>query len=147
MFFCILAYSKHIIFSWKSHIFWVIGDFYVFFHVIFGEFLVGTGEPPILRWSIWKKVWIGQTLGPKSQLLPKICFGGFPKSHDSSSDCLKPKFKSFSKIAVKSPGPDLHHFFACLGLHPQILIWDQWVTHNLKVFVRCVLCFVLIFCS
>jgi len=30
----------------------VIGDFYVFFHVIFSEFLVGTGEPPILRWSI-----------------------------------------------------------------------------------------------
>ena len=47
------------------------------------------------------------------------------KLHDSSFDCLKPKFKSFSKIAVKSPGPDLHHFFACLGLHPQILIWDQ----------------------
>ena len=46
MFFCILGYSKHIIFSWKSHIFWVIGDFYVIFYVIFGEFLVGTGEPP-----------------------------------------------------------------------------------------------------
>ena len=44
--FCILGYSKHIIFSWKSHIFWVIGDFYVIFYVIFGEFLVGTGEPP-----------------------------------------------------------------------------------------------------
>ena len=30
----------------KSPIFLVIGDFYVIFYVIFGDFLVGTGEPP-----------------------------------------------------------------------------------------------------
>ena len=27
IFFCILGYSKHIIFSWKSHTFWVTDDF------------------------------------------------------------------------------------------------------------------------
>ena len=44
--FCILGYSKHIIFFMKkSPIFLVIGDFYVIFGGIFGDFLVGTGEP------------------------------------------------------------------------------------------------------
>ena len=42
--FCILGYSKHIICSWKSLIILVIGDFHVIFDVIFGDFLVGTGE-------------------------------------------------------------------------------------------------------
>ena len=40
--FCILSYSKHIIFFMKRSHFLVIGDFYV----IFGDFLVGTGDPP-----------------------------------------------------------------------------------------------------
>ena len=42
--FCILGYSKHIIFHEKSNFFgvwWFLCDFYV----IFGDFLVGTGEP------------------------------------------------------------------------------------------------------
>ena len=40
--FCILDYSKHIIFFMKKSHFLVIGDFYVIFYVIFGDFLVGT---------------------------------------------------------------------------------------------------------
>ena len=46
MFICILGSSKHIIFFMKSPIFLVIGDFYAIFYVIFGEFFVGTGDPP-----------------------------------------------------------------------------------------------------
>ena len=40
--FCILGFSKHIIFFMKKSHFLVIGDFYVIFYVIFGDFLVGT---------------------------------------------------------------------------------------------------------
>ena len=40
--FFILGYSKHIIFFMKKSHFLVIGDFYVIFYVIFGDFLVGT---------------------------------------------------------------------------------------------------------
>ena len=72
----------------------MIGDFYVIFGGFFGDFLVGTGEPPpycdkiptksqqIKFLSILKKScdWVRPPplLGPNSQLLPKICFEGSP---------------------------------------------------------------------
>ena len=82
----------------------MIGDFYVIFYVIFGEFLVGTGEPPPYCDNIptfmgiskankvlvnfEKKLGLGQTpplLGPNSQLLPKICFACFPNAFSNVS--------------------------------------------------------------
>ena len=45
----------------------IIGDFYEIFHVIFGDFLVGTGEPPpywdkitVLYGCGFKKLGLGQ---------------------------------------------------------------------------------------
>ena len=83
----------------KSHFFgdwWFLCDLLCHFWWIFGW---DWGTPAILRQNpniygqfqgklgfgqFWKKVGIGSDppplLGPKSQLLPKICFGGFPYS-------------------------------------------------------------------
>ena len=84
----------------KSHFlgdWWFLCDLLCHFWWIFGW---DWGTPAILRQypniyghfqgklgfgQFWKKVGIGSDppplLGPKSQLLPKICFGGFPKTY------------------------------------------------------------------
>ena len=74
--FCILGYSKHIIFSWKSPIFLVIGDFYVIFGNFWWHFwwffCWDLGTPAILRQNpnklsfgqFWKKVGIGSDPRP-----------------------------------------------------------------------------------
>ena len=93
--FCILGYSKHIIFSWKSLIFfgdwWFLGDFWWFFgwdwrtprHIATKSQHLWAVPRQIRFWSILKKSWDWvrppPLLGPKSQLLPKICFACFPK--------------------------------------------------------------------
>ena len=92
--FCILGFSKHIIFSWKSLIFfgdwWFLGDFWWFFGWDWGTPAILRQNPNIYGQfqgklsfgQFEKKVGIGSDprplLGPNSQLLPKICFWGSP---------------------------------------------------------------------
>ena len=71
----------------------MIGDFYVIFYVIFGDFLVGTGEPLPYCNKITllygcgfglKKLGLADppppSVGTKSQTFPKIRFEGSPKA-------------------------------------------------------------------
>ena len=71
MFFCILGYSKHIIFSWKSHTFLMI------FYVIFGDFVGWDwGTPPYCNKNTLGKIGskFGIGIPPPPQLGQKAKF-------------------------------------------------------------------------
>ena len=100
--FCILGYSRHIIFSWKSPIFLVIGDFYVIFNVIFGDFLVSHilpvffGRRPLFGSSVcWRDLEAEQWSRSWGQSSPVI---GWRQTHNN---CDNANYRGGTILKIK----------------------------------------------